>query len=77
MRPGFAVLIRSAHGIDTHAPDAVRFTIDDGLLPPYIRDLRSDTIRTVKLDEDPMNRLLFCGRFMIVFWRRISRWPTL
>jgi hypothetical protein len=50
---GFAVLIRSAHGIDTHAPDAVRFTIDDGLLPPYVRDLRSDTVRTVKLDQDP------------------------
>jgi hypothetical protein len=50
---GFAVLIRSAHGIDTHASDAVRFTIDDGLLPPYVRDLRSDTVRTVKLYEDP------------------------
>ena len=50
---GFAVLIRSAHGIDTHASDTVRFTIDDGLLPPYVRDLRSDTVRTIKLDEDP------------------------
>ena len=50
---GFAVLIRSAHGIDTHAPDAVRFTIDDGLHLPYVRDLRSDTVRTVKLAEDP------------------------
>ena len=50
---GFAVLIRSAHGIDTLAPDAIRFTIDDGLHLPYVRDLRSDTVRTVKLDEDP------------------------
>ncbi len=50
---GFAVLIRSAHGIDTRAPDAVQFTIDDGLHLPYVRDLSSDTVRTVKLDEDP------------------------
>jgi hypothetical protein len=32
---GFAVLIRSAHGIDTRAPDAVRFTIDDGLYSEF------------------------------------------
>ncbi len=56
---GFAVLIRSAHGIDTHAPDAVRFTIDDGLHLPYVRDLRSDTVRTVKLAEDPDEQITF------------------
>ena len=56
---GFAVLIRSAHGIDTNAPDAVRFTIDDGLHPPYIRDLGSDAVRTVNLNQDPAEKAAF------------------
>jgi hypothetical protein len=56
---GFAVLVRSAHGIDTQAPDAVRFTIDDGLHPPYIRDLGSDAVRTVSLNEDPAQQATF------------------
>ena len=56
---GFAVLVRSAHGIDTHAPDAIRFTIDDGLQPPYIRDLGSDAVRTVTLNEDPAEQATF------------------
>jgi hypothetical protein len=56
---GFAVLIHSAHGIDTLAPDAVRFTIDDGLLPPYVRELSSDAVRTVMLNEDPDDRATY------------------
>jgi hypothetical protein len=56
---GFAVLVRSAHGIDTQAPDAIRFTIDDGLHPPYIRDLGSDAVRAVTLDEDPAEPTTF------------------
>jgi hypothetical protein len=56
---GFAVLIRAARGIDTRAPDAVRFTIDDGLLPSYVRDLDSDAVRTVMLNEDPDDRATF------------------
>jgi len=49
---GFAVLIRSDHGIDTRAPHAVRFLIDDSQHAPYVRDLSNDTVRTVKLNED-------------------------
>jgi hypothetical protein len=56
---GFAVLVRSVHGIDTRAPDAVRFTIDDGLHPPYMRDLSSDAVRTVSLNEDPADQATF------------------
>ena len=48
----FAVLIRSAHGIDTRAPNAVRFLIDDGRHAPYVRDLSYDTVRAVILDEN-------------------------
>jgi hypothetical protein len=53
---GFAILIHAAHGIDARAPDAVRFTIDDGLLAPYVRDLNNDAVRTVMLNEDPDER---------------------
>jgi hypothetical protein len=56
---GFAILIRAAYGIDTRAPDAVRFTIDDGLLPPYVRGLNSDAVRTVMLNEDPDDRATY------------------
>ena len=56
---GFAILIHAAHGIDTRAPGAVRFTIDDGRLPPYVRDLNSDAVRTVMLNEDPDDRATF------------------
>jgi len=56
---GFAVLVRSVHGIDTRAVDAIRFTIDDGLHPPYIRDLGSDAVRTVSLNEDPAQQATF------------------
>jgi hypothetical protein len=56
---GFAVLVQAAHGIDTRSPDAVRFTIDDGLLPPYVRDLSSDAVRTILLNEDPEDQATF------------------
>ena len=56
---GFAVLVRSAHGIDTRTPDAVRFTIDDGLHSTYKRDLSSEAVRTVNLNEDPADRATF------------------
>jgi hypothetical protein len=56
---GFAILIHAARGIDTRAPDAVRFTIDDGLLPSYVRDLDSDAVRTVMLNEDPDDQATF------------------
>ncbi len=49
---GFAVLIRSVHGIDLNSADAIRFTIDDGFHVPYIRDLRFDTVRVVKLIDE-------------------------
>ena len=45
-----AVLIASVHGIDVGDPLSVRFTIDDGDLAPYTRELDSDTIRVVEVD---------------------------
>ena len=48
---GFAVLIRSAYGLDVHSADAVRFIIDDGFHLPYRRDLSCDTVRVVKVEE--------------------------
>jgi hypothetical protein len=55
----FAVLIRSVHGIDLNTADAVQFIIDDGFHLPYIRDLRFDTFRAVKLNGDPDDRATF------------------
>jgi len=55
----FAVLIRAAHGIDLNSTDAIRFTIDDGFHLPYIRDLRFDTFRVVKLIDDPDDQATF------------------
>ena len=55
----FAVLIRSVHGIDLNAADAIQFIIDDGFHLPYIRDLRFDTFRAVKLNGDPDDRATF------------------
>ncbi|MCK5487564.1 MAG: hypothetical protein KAI86_15205 [Desulfobacterales bacterium] len=56
---GFAVLIRSVHGIDLNSADAIRFTIDDGFHVPYIRDLRFDTVRVVKLIDEQDDRATF------------------
>ena len=68
---GFAILIKAAHGIDTRSPGAVRFTIDDGLLPSYERDLSSDTVRAVLLNEDPDEQSTFLwavyDRFLELF----------
>ena len=55
----FAVLIRSDHGINLTAPDAIRFTIADGFHLPYVRDVKFDTFRVVKLDDDPDDRATF------------------
>ena len=49
----FAVLIRSVNGIDLNASDAIQFIVDDGFHLPYLRDLRFDTFRVVKLNDDP------------------------
>lgn len=48
-----AVLLHSAHGIDTDAFAAVRFLIDDGYHQPYWRDLGADAVRAVKLGDAP------------------------
>lgn len=49
----FAVLIRAVHGIDLNSADAIRFIIDDRVHRPYIRNLNSDAVRVVKLDDAP------------------------
>ena len=49
----FAVLIRAIHGIDLNSADAIRFIIDDRVHQPYIRNLNSDAVRVVKLDDAP------------------------
>jgi len=55
----FAVLIRSVHGIDLNSADAVRFIIDDRTHRPYLRNLSSDAVRVVKLDDAPDARSAF------------------
>ena len=56
---GFAVLIRSAYGLNINSADAIRFIIDDGYHVPYRRDLGFDTVRVVKLDRAPDERATF------------------
>ena len=46
----FAVLIASVHGIDVGDSQSLRFTVDDGELAPYSRDLSSDSIRVVEVE---------------------------
>lgn len=55
----FAVLIRAAHGIDLDAADAIRFFIDDRIHRPYMRNLSSDTVRVVNLDDAPDGQSTF------------------
>jgi hypothetical protein len=55
----FAVLIRSAQGIDLNSATAIRFTIDDGVHWPYMRNLDSDEVRVVKLDDSPDGQSTF------------------
>jgi hypothetical protein len=54
-----AVLIASVHGIDTDDPQSVRFTIDDGELAPYSRDLGSGSIRVVDVETGSGLNLLW------------------
>ena len=55
----FAVLIRSVHGVDLNSADAVRFSIDDRVHRPYMRNLDADAVRVVKLDDAPDGRSTF------------------
>ena len=55
----FAVLIRSVHGIDLNSADTIRFIIDDRAHRPYIRNLNSDAVRVVKLDDAPDGQSTF------------------
>ena len=55
----FAVLIRSVHGIDLSSADAIRFIIDDRVHRPYLRNLNSDAVRVVKLDDTPDGQSTF------------------
>jgi hypothetical protein len=47
-----AVLLESAHGIDTTDNTSVQFTINDGINPAYTRNLGSGSIRWVKMTAD-------------------------
>jgi hypothetical protein len=49
----FAVLLESAHGINTNNNSSVQFTIDDGVNGVYTRNLAAGTVRFVKLTADP------------------------
>ena len=53
----FAVLLESAHGIDTTDNTSVRFTIDDGVNASYTRNLGDGTVRIMKLAADPDDRV--------------------
>ena len=48
-----AVLLESAHGIDTTDNTSVQFTITDGINASYTRNLGHGTVRFVKLTADP------------------------
>jgi hypothetical protein len=52
----FAVLIRSVHGLDLNSANAIRFIIDDDVQQTYIRNLNSDTVRVVILENGPDGR---------------------
>ncbi|MGD9045898.1 MAG: S8 family serine peptidase, partial [Desulfobacterales bacterium] len=62
----FAVLVESAHGIDTTDNTSVRFIIDDGVNPDYIRNLGSATVRVEKLTADPDDQVT---RMWVVYER--------
>jgi hypothetical protein len=53
----FAVLLESAHGIDTTDNTRVRLTIDDGVNANYTRNLGAGTVRFMKLTADPDDRV--------------------
>ena len=54
----FGVLIESQYGIDTTEPESIRFEIDDGVHFPYQRDLRSDTMRLIWVEDEDPNQML-------------------
>ena len=62
----FAVLVESAHGVDTTDNTSVRFTIDDGVNPSYIRNLGAATVRVMKLTADPDDQVT---RMWVVYER--------
>ncbi|MBW2489166.1 MAG: hypothetical protein JRE72_17220, partial [Deltaproteobacteria bacterium] len=62
----FAVLLESAHGVDTTNNTSVAFTINDGVNGTYNRDLGDATVRFVKLTADPDNRVT---RMWVVYER--------
>ncbi len=62
----FAVLLESAHGIDTTDNTSVEFTVDDGINPAYTRDLGSAIVRFVKLTADPDSQVT---RMWVVYER--------
>ncbi len=49
----FAVMIRSAQGIDLTDTTNINFTINDGVNPSYGRNLGSAFVRTINLTGDP------------------------
>jgi hypothetical protein len=48
----FGVYIESVYGIDLTDSDSIRFLIDDAVQQVYVRDLGSDSVRIVKLNDD-------------------------
>jgi len=62
----FAVLVESAHGIDTTDNTSIRFSIDDGVYAGYSRNLGSGTVRFVKLTADPDDQVT---RMWVVYER--------
>jgi hypothetical protein len=56
----FGVLVESRYGINLSDSASIRFEIDDGVHFPYQRDLSSDTMRVVRVeDEDPRKDLIW------------------
>ncbi len=62
----FAVLLESAHGINTDINSSVQFTITDGVNVAYTRDLGDPTVRFENLTTDPDNR---ATRMWVVYER--------
>ena len=62
----FAVLLESAHGINTNINSSVQFTIDDGVNAVYTRNLGAATVRFEKLTADPDNQVT---RMWVVYER--------
>ena len=62
----FAVLLKSAHGINTNNNTSVQFTIADGVNGVYTRNLGDATVRFEKLTADPDNQVT---RMWVVYER--------